>query len=53
MLTTASWLLGRLPDLVVQRRRGDLVRTLAEARDLVVEVHTRPAVILIRDGDRR
>jgi len=25
---------------------------LAEARDLVVEVHTAPAVILIRDGER-
>jgi hypothetical protein len=25
---------------------------LADARNLVVEVHTGPAVILVRDGDR-
>jgi hypothetical protein len=52
VLTTASWLLAQLPDRVVQDRRGELVRTLAEARDLVIEVHCAPALVLVRDGDR-
>jgi hypothetical protein len=52
LLTAASWVLVRLPGQVVETQRGELVKTLAEARDLVVEVHTKPAVILIRDGER-
>jgi hypothetical protein len=52
VLTTASWLLAQLPDRVVQHRRGELVKTLAEARDRVVEVHCAPALVLVRDGDR-
>jgi hypothetical protein len=52
LLTAASWVLARLPAMVHEGQRGELVRTLAEARDLVVEVHTKPAVILIRDGER-
>ena len=52
LLTSSSWLLGRLPALVVEEQRGDLIRSLREARDLVVEVHCSPAIVLIRDGDR-
>jgi hypothetical protein len=52
LLTASSWLLARLPSLVVERQCGALIRALAEARDLVVEVHTKPAAILIRDGER-
>jgi hypothetical protein len=52
MLTYASWILAQLPDRVVQRRRGNPLKTLVDARDLVVEVHCAPAVILIRNGDR-
>ncbi|HUL05112.1 MAG TPA: hypothetical protein VLV76_02195 [Candidatus Acidoferrum sp.] len=52
LLTAASWVLAALPGQVVEEQRGNLIQTLAAARDLVVEVHTRPAIILIRDGDR-
>jgi hypothetical protein len=52
LLTCASWVIGQLPHRVVQAQRAELVRALAEARDLVVEVHCAPAVILIRDGER-
>lgn len=52
LLTATSWVLQRLPARVVEHQRGELVKTLADARDLVVEVHCGPVVILIRDGDR-
>jgi hypothetical protein len=38
LLTTASWLLQRLPGLVVEEQRDDLVRTLAGAQPLVIAV---------------
>jgi hypothetical protein len=52
LLTAASWVLQRLPAAVVEDQRAELVRTLAEARNLVLKVHTRPAVVQIRDGER-
>ena len=52
LLTAASWVLQRLPGQVVEDQRPALVEALGHARDLVVEVHTRPSVVLIRDGDR-
>jgi hypothetical protein len=53
LLTAASGLLAELPDRVVQDRRAALVKTLGQARELVIEVHCKkPAVILIRDGDQ-
>jgi hypothetical protein len=52
MLTAAAWLLQRLPGRVEQRQRGELVKSLAGASNLVIEVHCAPAVILIRDGER-
>lgn len=38
LLTTASWLLGRLPGLVVEEQRGALVDAPAGAQPLVIEV---------------
>ena len=53
LLTASSWLLAQLPDRVVQDRRGELVRTLAEAQDLVVEVAVGPVPkVRVRDGQR-
>ena len=51
LVTAVSWLLQRLPGQVVAEQRPDLVKTLA-ARNLVVEVHCRPSIILVRDDDR-
>ena len=42
----------RLSGQVVEDWRPALVKALGQARDLVVEVHTRPSAILVRDGDR-
>jgi hypothetical protein len=50
--TAASWVIGRLPGQVVDEQRAELIRMLAKAGDLVVEVHCRSAVMLVRDGDR-
>jgi hypothetical protein len=51
MLTCASWIIQRLPDRVVERQRSALIRALAEARDLVVEVAVGSKPTLrIRDG---
>jgi hypothetical protein len=52
MLTCAGWILQRLPGQVLEEQRAELIKALASANDLVVEVHCRPAVVLIRDGDR-
>ena len=53
LLTCATWVLQQLPGQVVEEQRDELVKTLAGADDLVVEVHVRrPAVILVRDGAR-
>jgi hypothetical protein len=38
LLTAASWCLQQLPHKVVEDQRAELVRMLAEARNLVVEV---------------
>jgi hypothetical protein len=42
LLTAASWILQRLPGLVVEHQRGKAIRSLSEARDLVVEVAVGP-----------
>lgn len=53
LLTGTSRLLARLPGNVIENQRAALVRALAEAGDgLVVEIHVRPAVVLVRDGSR-
>jgi hypothetical protein len=53
MLTAASWVLQRLPGQVVEGQRGELIRTLSQARNLVVEVHCAPAALVrVRDGQR-
>jgi hypothetical protein len=52
LLTSASRLMAQLPGRVLARQRADLVQALSQAHDLVIEVHTRPAVILVRDGER-
>ena len=51
MLTCASWLLAPLPGRVVEHQRGELVKTLAAARDLVVEVAVAPKP-MVRIADR-
>ena len=53
LLTAASWVLQRLPGLVAEHRRGELIRMLREARDLTVEVRIGAApVVRVRDGAR-
>lgn len=52
LMTAAGWVLQRLPGAVLEEQREELVRTLGDARDLVVEVHCRPSIVLVRDGDR-
>jgi hypothetical protein len=43
--TAASWVIGRLPGQVVDKQRAELIRMLAKAGDLVVDVHCRSAVM--------
>ena len=53
LLTAASWVLQRLPGLVVEHRRGELIRSLNDASDLTVEVRIGAApVVRVRDGQR-
>lgn len=53
LMTAASWVLQRLPGQVVEDQRRELIRTLADARDLVVEVAIGPApTVRVRDGGR-
>jgi hypothetical protein len=53
LLTAAGWILQRLPDQVIEEQRPELIRTLAHARDLTVEVRCSPgAVVRVRDGQR-
>ena len=54
LLTAASWVLQRLPGLVAEHRRGELIRMLREARDLTVEIRigAAPVVVRVRDGAR-
>jgi hypothetical protein len=37
LLTAAGWVLQRLPGQVVEEQRGELIRTLGSARNLVVD----------------
>lgn len=51
LLTCASWLLQRLPGLVVEEQRGALVEALAGAQVLVIEVQ--PGIgVKIKSGSR-
>ena len=53
LLTAASWVLQRLPGLVVEHQRGEVICSLSQARDLVVEVAVGPVPkVRIRDGAR-
>jgi hypothetical protein len=53
MLTCASWILQRLPGLVLETQRAELIRTLHQSRDLSVVVRCGPApAIRIYDGER-
>ena len=53
LLTAASWVLQRLPGLVAEHRRAELIRMLREARDLVIEVVVGPVPkVRVRDGAR-
>ena len=53
LLTAAGWILQRLPGQVLENQRGELVRTLGQARNLVVEVQCSPVVaVRVRDGQR-
>ena len=53
LLTAASWVLQRLPGLVAEHRRGELIRMLREAHDLTVEIRIGAApVVRVRDGAR-
>ena len=46
-------MLQRLPGLVVEHRRAELIRMLNDARDLTVEVRIGAApVVRVRDGAR-
>jgi hypothetical protein len=51
MLTAASWLLQRLPGLVREDQRGDLVSALSQARDLAVTVRCNPPIVYVHHGN--
>lgn len=50
LLTSAARLLGQLPERVVQKQRGALIRTLGEAQTLVIEVECGAGQVRIRSG---
>jgi hypothetical protein len=53
LLTAAGWVIQRLPGQVLEDQRGELIRTLGQARNLVVEVQCSPvAAVRVRDGQR-
>jgi hypothetical protein len=53
LLTSASWVLQRLPGQVLEEQRADLIRTLGQSRNLVVEVECLPTpLVRVRDGAR-
>jgi hypothetical protein len=53
LLTAASWLLQRLPGQVVERQRGELIRTLQQSQDLSVVIQCGPApAVRVYDGAR-
>jgi hypothetical protein len=53
LLTAAGWVLQRLPGQVLEEQRAELIRTLGQARNLVVEVRCSPgAAVRVRDGQR-
>lgn len=49
LLTMASWLLQRLPGMVVEEQRADFIRTLAEAKTVAIEV-TPGTGVKVRSG---
>jgi hypothetical protein len=52
LLTTASWVLQRLPGMV-QPDRSEVVETLAQSKDLRVMVRCSPTLaVLVFDGQR-
>lgn len=53
LLTGTSWLLGRLPGMVVEDRRAELIQTLAQSQSLAVVIHCTPSpAVLVYDGER-
>lgn len=51
LLTSANWLLQRLPGMVVEHQRAEVIQTLATAPTIVVEIT--PAVgVRIKSGNR-
>jgi uncharacterized protein YecE (DUF72 family) len=53
LLTAASWVLQRLPGQVLEEHRAELVRTLRQSRNLIIEVECSPAPLVpVRDGQR-
>ena len=54
LLTAASWVLQRLPGQVLEEQRGELIRTLNEARDVTVEIRiASPTPSRLRTAVRR
>lgn len=54
LLTAAGWVFQRLPSQISDAdRRADVVRTLAQARNLIIEVTYTPIPgVRVRDGQR-
>jgi hypothetical protein len=53
LYTAAGWVVQRLPGQVLEEQRAELIRTLGQARNLVVEVQCSPvAAVRVRDGQR-
>ena len=53
LLTAAGWILQRLPGQVIEEHRSELIRTLGQARNLIVEVTCTPtAMVRVKDGKR-
>jgi hypothetical protein len=53
LLTTASWVLQRLPGQVIEKQRPELIRTLGQSQNLIVEVECSPTrMVRVRDGQR-
>jgi hypothetical protein len=51
LLTSAAWVLAQLPERVVERQRGDLVRTLAATTPIIIEIE-QPSMVRIKAGTR-
>jgi hypothetical protein len=53
LLTAAGWVIQRLPGQVLEGQRAELIRTLGQAQNLVVEVQCSPtAAVRVKDGHR-